>query len=88
MSAVTAMRFSVNVPDLSVQMTVTEPSDSTAGNRRMSAWRFNMRRAPKANAMVTMAARSSGTTSMEDSELYLLMVTTCPRTFKRQADAV
>jgi hypothetical protein len=63
MSVVTAIRFAVSVPVLSVQMTVTEPSDSTAGNRGMSAWRFNIRWAPSASAMVTTAGKPSGTTA-------------------------
>ena len=42
----TVIRFSVSVPVLSVQITLTEPSVSTAGSRRMSARRSAMRRAP------------------------------------------
>ena len=55
------MRFSVRVPVLSEQMTVTEPSVSTAGSLRMRAWRLSMRWAPRARAMVTTAGRPSGT---------------------------
>ena len=54
------MRFSVSVPVLSVQMTETEPSVSTAGSRRTSARRVAMRRAPSASEMVTTAGRPSG----------------------------
>ena len=55
------MRFSVSVPVLSEQMTVTEPSVSTAGSLRMSTLRFSIRWAPRASAIVTTAGRPSGT---------------------------
>ncbi len=55
------MRFSVSVPVLSEQITVTEPSVSTAGSLRMRALRCNMRWAPSASVMVTTAGRPSGT---------------------------
>ncbi len=55
------MRFSVSVPVLSEQITVTEPSVSTAGSLRISALRLSMRCAPSASAMVTTAGRPSGT---------------------------
>ena len=57
------MRFSVRVPVLSEQMTVTEPSVSTAGSLRIRACRFSIRCAPSASAMVTTAGRPSGTTA-------------------------
>ncbi len=61
-SATTAViRFSVSVPVLSLQMTVTAPSVSTAVSLRMSALRRSMRRAPSASAMVTTAGSPSGT---------------------------
>ena len=60
-STVTVMRFSVRVPVLSEQMTVTEPRVSTAGSLRMRAWRLSMRWAPRARAMVTTAGSPSGT---------------------------
>ena len=56
----TSIRFSVRVPVLSEQMTVTEPSVSTAGSLRTSALRRAMRRAPSASATVTTAGRPSG----------------------------
>ncbi len=60
-STVTVIRFSVRVPVLSEQMTVTEPSVSTAGSLRMSASRLSMRCAPSARPMVTTAGSPSGT---------------------------
>jgi hypothetical protein len=51
----------VNVPVLSVPITVTDPSVSTAGSRRMIACRAVIRRAPKARAKVTTAGSDSGT---------------------------
>ncbi len=57
----TVIAFWVNVPVLSEQMTVTEPSVSTAGSLRISAWRRTMRCAPRARAMVMTAGRPSGT---------------------------
>ena len=45
-STVTVMRFSVSVPVLSEQITVTEPSVSTAGSLRISARRLNIRSHP------------------------------------------
>ncbi len=47
-SVATAMRFSVSVPVLSEQITVTEPSVSTADRLRMRALRRSMRCAPVA----------------------------------------
>ena len=55
------MRFSVRVPVLSEQMTVTEPRVSTAGSLRMRALRRSIRCAPSDRAMVTMAGSPSGT---------------------------
>ena len=60
-SAVTVILFSVSVPVLSEQMTVTEPSVSTAGSFRISALRFSIFCAPSASAMVTTAGKPSGT---------------------------
>ena len=60
-STVTVIRFSVRVPVLSEQMTVTEPRVSTAGSLRMRACRLSIRWAPNARAMVTTAGRPSGT---------------------------
>jgi hypothetical protein len=50
----------VSVPVLSEQITVTEPSVSTAGKRRTMALRRAMRCTPSARVMVTMAGRPSG----------------------------
>ncbi|OPZ77601.1 MAG: hypothetical protein BWY79_01103 [Actinobacteria bacterium ADurb.Bin444] len=57
----TVIRFSVSVPVLSEQMTVTEPSVSTAGRRLMRACRLSMRCAPSESDTVTMAGSPSGT---------------------------
>jgi len=54
------MRFSVRVPVLSEQITVTEPSVSTAGSLRTRARRWAMRPAPSASAIVTTAGSPSG----------------------------
>ena len=60
-SMVTVIRFSVSVPVLSEQMTVTEPRVSTAGSLRIRARRLSIRCAPNARAMVTTAGNPSGT---------------------------
>ena len=57
----TDMRFWVSVPVLSVQMTVVEPSVSTAGRWRISALRLAMRWVAMASASVTVGNRPSGT---------------------------
>ena len=57
------MRFWVRVPVLSEQMTVTEPSVSTAGSLRISALRRSMRWAPIARVKVTTAGNPSGITA-------------------------
>jgi len=51
----------VRVPVLSVQITVVEPSVSTAGSLRMMAFFRAMAWVPKARARVTMKGRASGT---------------------------
>ncbi len=51
----------VSVPVLSEQMTSVQPSVSTAGSLRTSAWRLTMRWTPMARPMVTTAASASGT---------------------------
>ena len=56
----TVISFLVSVPVLSEQITVTEPSVSTAGRRRMMALRRAMRCTPMASTMVMMAGRPSG----------------------------
>ncbi len=60
---VTVIRFCVSVPVLSEQITVTEPSVSTAGSLRISAWRFNIRCEPIAKVNVTTAGSPSGMTA-------------------------
>ncbi len=54
------MRFCVSVPVLSEQMVLTEPSVSTDGSRRTSAFCPTMRRAPSASSTVTTAGSDSG----------------------------
>ena len=56
----TVISFRVRVPVLSEQMTVTEPSVSTAGRRRMMALRRAMRSTPIASVIVMTAGRPSG----------------------------
>jgi len=58
---VTRIRFSVSVPVLSVQMTVTDPSVSTADSRFMTAPRRASCRTPEDNARVMVGSRPSGT---------------------------
>ncbi len=45
---------------MSEQITVTEPSVSTAGRRRITAWRRAMRCTPIASVIVRIAGRPSG----------------------------
>ena len=56
----TVIRFSVRVPVLSEQMTLAQPSVSTACRRRMTAFFLTIRLTDSARAMVTMAGRPSG----------------------------
>ena len=56
----TRIRFCVSVPVLSEQMTVTDPSASTAGSRRTRALRRAIFPAPIASATVTTAGSASG----------------------------
>ena len=85
-SAVTVMRFRVSVPVLSEQITVTEPSVSTAGSLRISAWRLSMRWAPSESAIVTTAVSASGTaatarlTAVSSSSSMLLWPCSSPST--------
>ena len=60
-SAVTVISLRVSVPVLSVQMTVVEPSVSTAESRRTIAPRAAMRCMPTASAMVIATGSPSGT---------------------------
>jgi len=54
----------VSVPVLSVQMTVVEPSVSTAGRRRTSELARAIRCTPSASVMVATAGRPSGTAAI------------------------
>ena len=58
---VTASSFLVNVPVLSVQMTSTEPSASTAFRLLTRTFFFARRRPPIANASVKVGSKPSGT---------------------------
>lgn len=57
----TVISLRVSVPVLSEQMTVTDPSVSTAGSLRTIADRVAMCRTPRASVMVTTAGSPSGT---------------------------
>jgi hypothetical protein len=54
------MRFSVSVPVLSEPITAVLPSVSTAGSRRITAFRRAMRCTPSASVMVNTTGRPSG----------------------------
>jgi len=56
----TIISMSVSVPVLSEQIRDTEPSVSTAGNRRMMALRWAMRCTPMASVIVMSAGSPSG----------------------------
>ncbi len=56
----TVISLRVRVPVLSEQMVVTEPRVSTAGRRRIIAWRRAMHCTPTARVMVMMAGSPSG----------------------------
>ena len=58
---VTVISLRVSVPVLSLQITVVEPSVSTADRRRMMAPRAAMRCMPTASAIVIATGRPSGT---------------------------
>ena len=60
-SAVTVISLRVSVPVLSLQITVVEPSVSTADKRRMIAPRPAMRCMPTASAIDIATGRPSGT---------------------------
>ncbi len=59
-SAVTVISFRVSVPVLSLQMTVVEPSVSTADSRRTTAPRRAMRWTPTASAIVIATGQPLG----------------------------
>ena len=56
----TIISLRVNVPVLSVQMTLTEPKVSTAGKRLINALRFAIRCTPIASPTVIIAGNPSG----------------------------
>ncbi|EXI73055.1 MAG: hypothetical protein AW07_02987 [Candidatus Accumulibacter sp. SK-11] len=60
-SCCTDIRFCVNVPVLSLQITVVEPSVSTAGRWRTSALRLAIRWVAMASDRVTVGRSPSGT---------------------------
>ena len=67
------MRLSVSVPVLSVAMTVTEPSASTADRRRTTArWRA-MRSTPSASATVRTAGSPSGTAATASATAKMII---------------
>ena len=57
----TSMRLPVRVPVLSLQITLTDPSVSTADSRRTRAWQRAIRCTLNASARVTVGSRPSGT---------------------------
>ncbi len=59
-TATTVISFLVSVPVLSVQITATEPSVSTAGSWRMMALLRAMACTPSASTMVVTEGRPSG----------------------------
>lgn len=56
----TAIRFSVSVPVLSLQTTVTVPSAPTADRRLIHAFRRAILHIPRARAMLVTIGRPSG----------------------------
>ena len=62
-AACTVISALVKVPVLSVQMTVVEPSVSTASSFLINALRFAMRRTPIANETDNVAGSPSGTSA-------------------------
>ena len=63
-NSATCMRFSVSVPVLSTASTEMAPSASTAGTRRVSTLRCEIRHAPSARNTVRMTGISSGRMAM------------------------
>ena len=66
----TVISFFVSVPVLSVQMTVAEPSVSTAASVRTIAFRFAMRWVPSESTTVVTAASPSGTAATASAMAY------------------
>ena len=56
---------------LSEQMTVTQPSVSTLGSLRISAFRLTMRCKPSARAIVTTAGNPSGIAAIESGRQFI-----------------
>ena len=67
------MRLSVNVPVLSVAITVTEPSASTADRRRTTARCRAMRSTPRASATVSTAGSPSGTAATASATAKMII---------------
>src|SRR5512146_1637026 len=61
---VTVISFWVNVPVLSEQITVADPSVSTDDSLRINAWRLIISRMPRAREIVTTAGSPSGTAAI------------------------
>ena len=66
----------MSVPVLSVQMTIVEPSVSTAGSLRMMARRRAIRLTPMARVIVTAAGKPSGMAATASAIDALNMSTT------------
>ena len=62
--AATVISFRVSVPVLSEQITVVEPSASTAESRRTRAFMPAIRCMPTASVMVVTASSPSGTAAI------------------------
>ena len=67
------MRFSVKVPVLSVNTTVTAPSVSTADSRSTSALRWASRHMPRASARVATIGSPSGTAATASAMPVLII---------------
>ena len=83
----TVISFLVTVPVLSEQITVTEPSVSTAGSRRTMACRCRaMRSTPIASVIVSTAGRPSGTARAraDRGEVHLAAAAVADQNPKRQ----
>ena len=79
-NSATDMRFSVNVPVLSVQSTVAEPSVSMAAARRVRTRAREMRQAPIAMNTVSTTGNSSGSIDMPSAMPASIASSHPPRT--------
>ena len=79
-TVVTVIRFSVNVPVLSVMITLVAPRVSTADNLVIRALRFAMRHMPRASAMVATIGNPSGIAATDSA-----MATSMARNASRPA---